>query len=265
MDTERKNEILKLLSQRGYMTVEDLAQQLYVSGPTIRRDLALLQKEGSVKRIHGGASYIRRDSYEWPFDMRTRVNLPEKRRIAQAAAELIGDGNHIFLDAGSTCSFLVEMLDPSLRITLVNNCFPTIQRLSENSNFTVECPCGQYVPSHVGIFGDDASLFIRKRHADYYFASAAGIDVRAGVTIRALLERSIKRAMRENADCMVLLMDHSKMGALNYYQVFELSEIDILITDSPLPEDLMAECEKKKVEVQVAGPLYRNDRTDKKT
>ena len=249
MYDERKKEILKLLAARGYMTVEELAQHLYISEPTIRRDLHNLAKEGVIKRIHGGASYIGRDSYEWPFDMRTRVNLPQKRKIAKAAADLIGDGDHIFLDAGSTCSFLAEVLDPSLRITIVNNCFPTIQKLSENTHFKLECPCGQYVPSHVGIFGEDAQMFIRKRHAHYYFASAAGIDAKAGVTVRAQVEMSIKRAMRENADSMVLLMDHSKMGEINYYQVFEVPEIDILITDSQLPEDLLEVCDKKGVEV----------------
>ena len=249
MYDERKKEILRLLSTRGYMTVEELAQHLYISEPTIRRDLRNLDREGVIKRIHGGASYIGRDTYEWPFDMRTRVNLTEKRKITKVAADLIGDGDHIFLDAGSTCSFLSEVLDPSLRITIVNNCFPTIQKLSENTHFTLECPCGQYVPSHVGIFGEEAELFIRKRHADYYFASAAGVNARSGVTVRALVEMSVKRAMLENADCMVLLVDHSKMGVNNYYQCFEISEIDILITDAPLPEDLAEACYKKGVEV----------------
>ena len=253
MHGERKEKILRLLAGRGYMTVEELAGQLYVSEPTVRRDLVSLAKEGAVRRIHGGASYIGRDTYEWPFDMRTRVNLTEKRRIAREAARLVGDGDHIFLDGGSTCSFLAETLDPSLRLTLLNNCFPTIRQLSENRHFTVECPCGQYVPSHVGVFGEETEMFIRRRHADYYFASAAGLDVRAGVTVRALVEMSVKRAMRENADCTVLLLDHSKMGVRNYYQVFSLAEIDILITDMPLPEDLLAQCAKEDVEVIVCG------------
>ena len=202
---ERREAILRLLAGSGYMTVEELAARLYVSAPTIRRDLVALAQEGAFRRNHGG----------------------------------------------STCSYLAETLDPSLRLTLLNNCFPTIQKLSENRHFTVECPCGQYVPSHVGIFGEEAETFIRRRHADYYFDSAAGLDAQAGVTVRALVEMSVKRAMRENADCTVLLLDRSKMGVRNYYQVFALAEIDILITDAPLPAEIRAQCDAKGVDVIV--------------
>ena len=82
MYDERKKEILKLLAARGYMTVEELAQHLYISEPTIRRNLHNLAKEGVIKRINGGASYIGRDSYEWPFDMRMRSCRRIRRRCA---------------------------------------------------------------------------------------------------------------------------------------------------------------------------------------
>ena len=103
---ERKQQILVLLSAEGYMTVEDLAERVYVSVPTIRRDLAALAEEGSIRRVHGGASHVSRESYEWPFDLRDRVNLPEKSVIGKLAAKLVKDGDHIFIDSGSTCHFM---------------------------------------------------------------------------------------------------------------------------------------------------------------
>ena len=88
---ERRKQILSLLSSHGYMTVEELAERIYVSVPTIRRDLAALAEEGSVRRVHGGASHVSREAFEWPFDLRDRVNLPEKRVIGSLAAKLASE------------------------------------------------------------------------------------------------------------------------------------------------------------------------------
>ena len=249
MQEDRKGEIIKLLSTRGYMTVEELAEQLYVSGPTVRRCLQTLAEEGRIKRIHGGASYIGRDSYEWTLDMRSRVNPREKRVIGKLAAELVGEGNHIFLDAGSTCHFLAKELDPSMKMTILTNSIPTIMELSGHKNCQIESPCGQYYPSHTSFFGEESAQFIRKRHADYYFATSTAMDSRNGVSVRSLVEVSVKQAMRDCADCMVLLMDHTKMETTDYYHLFDFSQVDILVTDAPLPDSMREACERDGVEV----------------
>lgn len=249
MQEDRKGEIIKLLSTRGYMTVEELAEQLYVSGPTVRRCLQTLAEEGRIKRIHGGASYIGRDSYEWTLDMRSRVNPREKRVIGKLAAELVGEGNHIFLDAGSTCHFLAKELDPSMKMTVLTNSIPTIMELSGHKNCQIESPCGQYYPSHTSFFGEESAQFIRKRHADFYFATSTAVDSRNGVSVRSLVEVSVKQAMRDCADCMVLLMDHTKMETTDYYHLFDFSQVDILVTDAPLPDSMREACERYDVEV----------------
>ena len=249
MQEDRKSEIIRLLSTRGYMTVEELAEQLYVSGPTVRRCLQTLAEEGRIKRIHGGASYIGRDSYEWTLDMRSRVNSREKRVIGKLAAELVGEGNHVFLDAGSTCHFLAKELDPSMKMTVLTNSIPTIMELSGHKNCQIESPCGQYYPSHTSFFGEESAQFIRNRHADFYFATSTAIDSRTGVSARSLVEESVKQAMRACADCMVLLMDHTKMETTDYYHLFDLSQVDILITDAPLPDSMREACERNDVEV----------------
>ena len=249
MQEDRKGEIIKLLSTRGYMTVEELAEQLYVSGPTVRRCLQVLADEGRIKRIHGGASYIGRDSYEWTLDMRSRVNPREKRVIGKLAAELVGEGNHIFLDAGSTCHFLAKELDPSMKMTVLTNSIPTIMELSGHKNCQIESPCGQYYPSHTSFFGEESAQFIRKRHADYYFSTSTAVDSRTGVSVRSRVEVSVKQAMRDCADCMVLLMDHTKMETTDYYHLFDFSQVDILVTDAPLPDSMREACERYDVEV----------------
>ena len=75
---DRKKAILDLLNEKGYLSVEELAKAVYVSIPTIRRDLSALEKEGSIKRTHGGASPNHSFSV-WPFALRNKVNLDEKK------------------------------------------------------------------------------------------------------------------------------------------------------------------------------------------
>lgn len=246
---DRRKQILSLLRANGYMTVEELAEQVYVSVPTIRRDLSALDREGSVKRVHGGASHVSREAFEWPFDMRQRVYLSEKRTIGRLAAKLVKDGDHIFLDSGSTCRFVAEAFDPGIHLTALSNCIPSVQALSAFPNVTIECPCGQYLPSHVSIFGSEAADFIRTRYAQIYLASATGLELKTGANARVLFDMPIKKAMRERAEKMVLLMDHSKMGQSNYYHVFDFEEIDALVTDRPLPEDMAERCAAAHVEV----------------
>ncbi|MBR0282591.1 MAG: DeoR/GlpR transcriptional regulator [Oscillibacter sp.] len=253
---ERRKQILSLLSSHGYMTVEELAERIYVSVPTIRRDLAALAEEGSVRRVHGGASHVSREAFEWPFDLRDRVNLPEKRVIGSLAAKLAEDGDHIFIDSGSTCHFMVEALKPEIRLTALSNCVPTIQALSAFRNITIECPCGQYEPSHASVFGSEAADFIRTRYARYYFASATGMDLKTGVNVRTLMDMPVKKSMRERAEKMVLLMDHTKMGEANYYTAFAFSEIDILVTDCPLPQEIADRCARENI--AVITPKSRN-------
>ena len=121
--------------------------------------------------------------------------------------------------------------------------------LSGHKNCQIESPCGQYYPSHTSFFGEESAQFIRKRHADYYFATSTAVDSRNGVIVRSLVEVSVKQAMRDCADCMVLLMDHTKMETTDYYHLFDFSQVDILVTDAPLPDSMREACERYDVEV----------------
>ena len=100
---ERRKEILELLDEKGYVSVKDLSQRLYVSLPTIRRDLTLLEREGYVLRTHGGASLSISDSFVEPFALRKKTNLEAKKYIGKIAASLIHNNDTLFITSSSTC------------------------------------------------------------------------------------------------------------------------------------------------------------------
>ena len=246
---DRKKQILQLLEQHGYLTVEEIAQSLYASLPTIRRDLRSMDEEGIIRRTHGGASHISSSRKEFPFDLRSRTYLDEKRTIGQLALSLLSGNEHLFIDTGSSCYIMAEILDPNLPLTVLTNCIPTLQILSRKNQVKIECPCGEYNTRHRSICGDDAARFIDRRFADYYFASASGISLENGVNTLTPMDVAVKRAMNRNADKTVLLMDHSKIAKSHFYKAFEIADVDILISDRPLPGDMEEQCRKDHVEI----------------
>ena len=246
---DRKKQILELLEQHGYLTVEELSRSLYASLPTVRRDLKAMDEEGLIRRMHGGASHISSSRREFPFDLRSRTCMEEKKIIAGLAARLITDDDHLFIDTGSSCYIMAELLDPNLSLTVVTNCIPTIQTLSEKNRISIECPCGHYNNRHRSICGEDAAKFIDTRYAHYYFASATGISLENGVNTLTSMDVEVKRAMNRNAEKTVLLMDHSKIGRSHFYKAFDISDIDILISDQALPKSLEDCCRQEKVEI----------------
>lgn len=246
---DRKKQILELLEDRGYLTVEEIARSLYISPPTVRRDLKAMDEEGIIRRTHGGASHINSERKEFPFDLRNRTCIEEKRLIGRMAAELIKDNDHLFIDTGSSCYAMVEALPADIGLTVLTNCIPTLQALSRRPRLILECPCGRYNPQHRSICGAEASHFIHTRHAHYYIASATGISVQNGVNLLSDMDLEVKRAMMSQADQTVLLMDHSKIGKCYYYKAFDISAVDTLITDRGLPEDLARVCKENGVRV----------------
>lgn len=208
-----------------------------------------MDEEGIIRRTHGGASHISRERREFPFDLRNRTCIEEKRNIGRMAIKLIKDNDHLFIDTGSSCYAMAEALPEDLGLTVLTNCIPTLQVLSLNPKLVLECPCGQYNPQHRSICGSDASRFIHTRYAHYYFASATGISVKNGVSLLSPMDLEVKQAMMARAEKTVLLMDHSKINKSYYYKAFNISDIDILITDRSLPDDLIHICEKNEVQI----------------
>ena len=213
---ERQDAILETLNNKGYISVEELSKKLYVSLATIRRDLNELEKNGFLKRTHGGASFISQDHMITSIDYRTNWNSEEKIKIAKKAALLVDNGMNIFIDSSST----------------------TLWRT--------------YNYKHGSIFGNDAANYIAKRHAEILFVSASGFNSN-GVSTKTKRDIATKQAFQKCSDLTVLLMDHTKFNEINYYLVYSYDDIDIVIVDQELPENLLTLCKKHKINVIVVN------------
>jgi DeoR family fructose operon transcriptional repressor len=240
---ERQEAILAQIRREGRVSVTALADRFAVVGETIRRDLAELERRGAIRRVHGGAIAAGKISLEPPIEDRASLMTAEKERIATAAlAELPAEGS-IFIEAGSTPSYLANALPADRALTVVTNGGYIANALARHDNLTVLSVGGRVRPRSLACVDDWALDTLSRLHVDVAFLGTNGISVAGGLTTPDLAEAAVKRATLVIGARTVLLADHSKAGVVTLARYGELNQIDLFITDSGLPIEEMRELE----------------------
>ena len=235
---ERRKQILSLLETRHYLSVEELAKTLYVSLPTIRRDLRDLEAEGAINRTHGGASWSMGGSYVAPFDLREKSQTNEKSTVAELAAGLIENNDTLFLSSGSTTLEFAKHINPDYHLEILTNGISAARYLSRNPNMNVYCPAGRYMYEHDGIFGPEVEEAVSRRFAKYGIVSCDGLHMERGIfSTIADMEQFLGKAFRKNCEKLVLLADHTKFNKVYYYRYMEMKDVDIIVTDDSPGEE----------------------------
>jgi DeoR family transcriptional regulator, fructose operon transcriptional repressor len=231
---ERQEAILAQIRRDRRVSVASLAERFAVVGETIRRDLAELERRGVVQRVHGGAIPVTTLSFEPSIEDRARLMPAEKERIAAAALAEIPAQGSIFIEAGSTPSFLANAIPRDRTLTVVTNGGYIASALARRDNLTVLSVGGRIRPLSMACVDDWALDILARLHVDVAFLGTNGISAGGGLTTPDLAEAAVKRATLTIAARTVLLADHSKIGVVTTARYGELSQIDLLITDSGL-------------------------------
>lgn len=232
--TERHNEIIAILKERHAASVHDLAKRLYVSEPTIRRDLLALEKEGKIRRTFGGAVLGTVIENEIPLVIREQVEVEAKRKIADRAAEYIRDGQVLFLDASSTVFYLLERLAGFRDLTVITNSPKAPLKLAE---MKINCICtgGMLLKNAVSFVGPHAEGLVRRFNADLFFFSCRGLSEDGLLTDSSVEESELRRVMMAQAQKNILLCTGEKLGKKYLYSLCTASELDGIICDRALP------------------------------
>jgi DeoR family fructose operon transcriptional repressor len=240
---ERQQQIIQRARQDGRVDVGGLATGLSVTPETIRRDLTVLERQGLLRRVHGGAIPIERIGFEPQLAVRTEHMAEEKARIAKAAlAELPTEGA-ILLDAGSTTQRLAELLPTDRELTVITNALPIAQLLASRLSLTVITLGGRVRGRTLAEVDAIAVRTLEGFSVDVAFLGTNGISVERGLTTPDLAEAEIKRTMCRNARRRVLLADHTKVGNNTLCSFADVTDIDVFITDTGLDDELAAELE----------------------
>jgi len=249
---ERHAQILALLRHEGTVRIATLASAFDITTETARRDLDELAASGALKRTYGGAAG--RSLIDEPgMGVRSRTNAVERAAIARASARLVEAGDALMIDGGSTTRIFAQTLAArDLRLTVVTNCLPVAQALGASLHCRTMLCSGDFVAREDGVYGSDATDFIRRFKADKAFIGAGGVTT-DGVTDADSQGAAIKRAMIECSEKTILLVDSSKYDVVQFERVCSLEDIDELVSEASPPKRLAASLKAAEVRVVIAA------------
>jgi DeoR family transcriptional regulator of aga operon len=232
----RLSAILERLANGGSVDVGELAEELTASPATIRRDLAMLERQRLLARTHGGA-VAQAVSYELPLRYKGVRRAEEKRRIARAAAARVSDGMAVGLTGGTTATEVARALTDHEQLTIVTNAINIASELGVRPNIKLIVTGGLARSPSYELSGPIAEASLTGLNLDVAFIGVDGIDARAGCTTHQEVEAHTNRVMIEHTKRVVLVTDSSKIGKVAFAQMCEASAVDELITDRAADAD----------------------------
>lgn len=252
----RHARIIASFEKNGFVSIAELAEELEVSGMTIRRDLDRLGKRGLLTRTHGGAvatgtlaSTVFMED-EPAFEHRARVNPVQKSTIARAAAALVGPGESLGLDVGTSILSLAQILTPRKDLRVFTNSLRVGMQMAEG-NSKVYVLGGEVRTPEYSMIGAQATEALRTHFLDKVFIGVSGMDA-SGFYDYSPEDSEVKRAFLANASQVIVLCDSSKFGRRALTRIAALDKIHTLITEAPPPEDLGAALKEAGVHVIIA-------------
>ncbi|KQX07832.1 MULTISPECIES: DeoR/GlpR family DNA-binding transcription regulator [unclassified Leifsonia] len=262
----RRNRAAALVADRGFVRVRDLAVAFGVTDVTARADLDQLEREGLIRRVHGGAvpstdaaatAIARRPEREPSFEEALAASAGPKESIGQTAAALVSSGQSVILDVGTTTLQVARSLrarrDLDDVTIFTNGLSIALELESAIPRFTVVLTGGTLRPRQHSLVDPLARGILADLRADIAFIGCNGVDVERGVTNANLPEAAVKIAMIRAAGRAVVVADSSKLGEVHLARISRLDEVDTLVTDAAAPAVLLGEFEQAGLAVLPAG------------
>jgi len=251
---ERYKATLDLLAQKQRLTVQELQRTLRISPATLRRDLAELEREGKVVRVHGGLMHPLALQGESTFDERSREAVQVKKAMAAEAAAKVAARSTVFLDSGTTCFEVGRVLMTRKDVTLITNSIP-FAHVAQHAAAKVICVGGEIRATTGALAGAFALSWLEKLHADWAFLGATGLSENDGASTTELSEAAVKQAMIRRANRAVLMADGTKWDQPAAVKFADWSEFDVWITSTAVkPRDAgaIAKLGSEVVRVKIA-------------
>ena len=251
MDFEgRKRFILNRLEKAGSVLIQDISDHCHVSDVTARRDLATIEGQGLLSRIHGGAVKTRSADAMFSYDRKALHNRDRKMMISAAAASFIQEHDSIYLDCGTTVYHLSSFISRFRALSVITNSLPVVSELIFHPGIRVYLLGGELDNERRAMYGPMSEHMIRYYRARKAFIGTGGVSLADGLSAGNEKEASITRMMAEAADTVYLLCDSSKIEKNAFVHYAPLDMIDYLVTDQMAPE-LLSAYEKRNIKVVI--------------
>lgn len=250
--TDRQQQITQIVSQRGRLSVSELCDLFDISEATARRDLEVLASERKIQRVHGGAISAQQAPPELPILERSNEQGTEKKRIGKAAAELVEDGETIFLGSGTTVLEAARELRTHRNLTVITNSLPILNSLANVPEITIVSLGGMLRASELSFIGHITEEALSELRVDKVFMGVRAVSLEHGLTNDYLSETKTDRAILSAGREVIILADHTKFGRVAAAFLASTDDIHVLITDNKAPSEAVRDLRKRKVRVIIA-------------
>ena len=235
LQIERQEQIMELLGRTPAMRIGQIAAALYTSEATVRRDLAVMEQKGLVRRVYGGVTLKKEDM---PLELRRQEHAAAKEEIALRAAGLLQDGMTVFLDSSSTVQHLLPHLSRFRDLTVITNSHRALEVLAD-TKIRLICTGGDLVKRNMAFVGRVAESVLTQFCPDIAFISSQGVALDGEITDASEEETALRRAAMRRAARTVFLCDSSKAGKRFFNRLGQLEDMDLVIADDAFPRELM--------------------------
>ncbi len=248
---ERQQIILSILAEREVVSISELTSLLGVSHMTVRRDIQQLELDGNALTTSGGVRASEKITSEPSHSAKRSLQHPEKAAIARKAAQLVRPNMTVYLDAGTTSLALARLLAGISDLVVVSNDLPVVLHLLEHSACRLYHTGGAVLRENRSCVGDGAARFLESLNLDIAFLSASSWNVRC-ISTPTESKVCVKQAAARAAARSVLICDSSKYGKVGMFNALPLNALDLVITDSGLPENAQEAVRQSGVQLLVA-------------
>lgn len=253
---ERREEIARLVAEHERVSVADLTSRFMVTDASIRRDLVILEDEGRLRRVHGGAVGGAASRPYGIYATKARDHREQKARIGAAAAAMISAGDVVFLDSGTTVVALAAAIPGSLRrsnaITVVTHSLPVVDEIGTWESPHLICLGGLYLPDYRAVVGPQTMAGLRDLSAAIVFLGCEGFTIEQGLTTPHVLVAEVGAMMAARARRVVAVADASKLGQSGFTPIIPISAVDALVTDEAADPEEVRRIRQAGVEVTIA-------------
>lgn len=244
----RREEILKRLYTDGVVSVVQLSEALGVTEVTIRNDLAAMEQEGQLLRVHGGAT-MASGPQSAMLNKEEFIYLPQKRAIAEEVAKLIQDGDTLFINTGTTAVCIAEALRARKNLKIVTNSIPVATVFGDGTSSRVTLLGGDINARFGFTYGNTAQEQLRQYRANWALLSVDGITPNGGVATYHAEEVVLDRMMIEGSARTLITADSTKIGRPGFSRICDCDSALTLITNSCEPSEALQQLRQSGVQM----------------
>ncbi|MDO4176215.1 MAG: DeoR/GlpR family DNA-binding transcription regulator [Bacillota bacterium] len=249
MRKERLAKIEEYISDKGFVTMEQLMDRFQIAMPTVRKDISELASQGLIEKVYGGAKAVETPSKNMHmFRNRCGVHVEAKNEIARKAAEIVRDGDVIYLDSGTTASSIVEFLTDKHVIIITSN-MAAVMACADKDNVEVYVLGGKFNRDTMSVDHADPETLLKEFNVDKAFMAATGYSIEGGLAQDSPTECEVKKHVLDKATEAFLIIDSSKIGRKALIRYADPDAIRNIITDGQVDGEYREYFKRKSINI----------------